>query len=123
MATVFYYNYKGYQISEIVDRTSINLNFDATVRGAELETNWEPAPGLKFSFAGGYEDTRVDNGQQAVDLMDRTAGNSDWVVVKPFITQASNCIVPAYVIAEMLYEGGFRFPALAATLGVITKIL
>src|SRR6185437_9267431 len=33
---VFFYNYKGYQISEIVDRTSINLNFDATVRGAEL---------------------------------------------------------------------------------------
>ena len=34
---VFYYNYKDYQISEIVDRTSINLNFDATVKGAELK--------------------------------------------------------------------------------------
>ena len=53
---VFYYDYKDYQISEIVDRTSINLNFNATVKGAELETTWEPAPGLKFSFAGGYED-------------------------------------------------------------------
>src|SRR6185437_8591292 len=31
---VFYYDYKGYQISQIVDRTSINLNFDATVKGA-----------------------------------------------------------------------------------------
>ncbi len=60
---VFFYNYTGYQISEIVDRTSINLNFNATVKGAELEATYEPLPGLKFNFAGGYEDTRIDNGQ------------------------------------------------------------
>ena len=52
------YNYKGYQISRIVDRTAINDNFNATVKGAELEATWEPMPGLKFNFAGGYEDTR-----------------------------------------------------------------
>ncbi len=54
---VFYYDYKGYQISQIVDRTSINLNFDAKVKGAELEATWEPVPGLRFNFAGGLEDT------------------------------------------------------------------
>ena len=95
---IFYYDYKNYQISEIVDRTSVNLNFNATVKGAELETNWEPAPGLKFSFAGGYEDTRIDNGQSEIDLMDRTAGMPGWLVVKPFVSQSSNCILPAYVI-------------------------
>jgi iron complex outermembrane receptor protein len=99
---VFYYNYKNYQISEIVDRTSINLNFNATVRGAELETTWEPAPGLKFTFAGGYENATLNRGDSAVDLMDRTAGNPDWMVVKRFVTQASNCILPTYVVAEML---------------------
>ena len=97
-ADVFYYDYKDYQISEIVDRTAINSNFNATVKGAELETSWQPVPGLKFSFAGGYEDTRIANGQSAVDLMDRTAGNPGWVLVKPFITQASNCILPDSVI-------------------------
>ena len=51
---VFYYDYKGYQISQIVDRTSINLNFNAKVKGAELEATWEPMPGLRFNFAGGY---------------------------------------------------------------------
>jgi iron complex outermembrane recepter protein len=96
---VFYYDYKGYQISQIVDRTSINLNFDATVKGAEIESSWQPLPGLKFNFAGGYEDTRVKNGQQAIDLMDRTAGMPGWMVVKPFATQASNCILPDYVVA------------------------
>ena len=101
---VFYYNYKDYQISEIVDRTSINLNFNATVRGAELETDWQPALGLKFTFAGGYEDATLNNGDQAVDLMDRadSANHPDWMVVKPFVTQASNCVLPTYVVAEML---------------------
>jgi len=100
----FFYNYKGYQISRIVDRTSINDNFNATVRGAELETSWEPVPGLKFNFAGGYEDTRVDNGQSSVDLIDRAdlANHPGWMVVKPFVTQASNCVLPVYVIVEML---------------------
>jgi iron complex outermembrane receptor protein len=96
---IFFYNYKSYQISEIVDRTAINLNFDATVKGAELEATWEPLAGLRFNFAGGYEYTRLANGSKAVDLMDRTAGNPDWIVNKPFPTQASNCIMPVYVIA------------------------
>ncbi len=97
---VFYYDYTGYQISRIVDRTAINDNFDATVRGAELEAMYEPLPGLKFNFAGGYEDTRIKDGQSSVDLMDRTAGMPGWILVKPFVTQASNCILPDYVIAE-----------------------
>ena len=97
---VFYYNYKDYQISEIVDRTAINLNFDATVKGAELEASLEPIPGLKFSFAGGYEDARLAEGSKSVDLMDRTAGHPGWHVVKPYIGEASNCILPDSVIVN-----------------------
>ena len=105
---VFFYNYTGYQISRIVDRTAINDNFNATVKGAELEAMWEPIPGLKFNFAGGYEDTRINNGQSSIDLMDRTAGNPDWMVVKPFVTQASNCILPTYVVAQILKDDNTR---------------
>jgi len=107
---VFYYDYKGYQISEIVDRTSINLNFDATVKGAELETTWEPTPGLKFTFAGGYEQTRLADGSKSIDLMDRTAGNANWVLVKPFVTQASNCVLPVYVISFLLINDTYSIP-------------
>ncbi|HEY5238143.1 MAG TPA: TonB-dependent receptor [Rhizomicrobium sp.] len=103
---VFYYDYKDYQISEIVDRTAINLNFNATVKGAELESTWEPVPGLRFNFAGGYENTRIANGQQAIDLMDRTAGNPAWMVVRPFPTQTSSCIFPTAVVNEII--SGFR---------------
>jgi outer membrane receptor protein involved in Fe transport len=97
-ASTFYYNYENYQISEIVDRTSVNLNFDAHVKGAELEATWEPIPGLRFNFAGGYEDARLAKGSRAVDLMDRTAGNPNWVVVRPDLTEASNCILPVAVV-------------------------
>jgi outer membrane receptor protein involved in Fe transport len=103
-ADVFYYNYENYQISEIVDRTAINLNFDAHVKGAEVESTWEPVPGLRFNFAGGWEDTALAKGSQSIDLMDRTAGNSNWMVVKPFATQASNCILPTYVVAAFIKE-------------------
>ncbi len=108
---VFFYNYTGYQISRIVDRTAINDNFNATVKGAELEAMWEPLPGLKFNFAGGYEDTRVKNGQSSIDLMDRTAGQPGWVLVKPFVSQASNCVLPDYVVAAMLLDNHKVIPS------------
>jgi iron complex outermembrane receptor protein len=100
----FYYNYENYQVSEIVDRTAINQNFDAHAEGAELEATWEPLPGLRFNFAGGWEDTALAKGDQAVDLMDRTAGHPGWFVMKPFVTESSNCIFPTYV-AENLSSG------------------
>jgi len=103
-ADVFYYKYQNYQISQIVDRTAVNLNFNADVKGAEIESTWEPVPGLRFNFSGGYENTRLANGSQAIDLMDRTGGHTDWMVVKPFLTQTSNCILPTVVINEELEE-------------------
>jgi iron complex outermembrane receptor protein len=102
---IFYYNYAGYQISEIEDRTAINNNFNAHVEGAELETNWEPLPGLKFSLAQGFENTALAGGDQSVDLLDRTAGNPNWIVVKPSLTVASNCILPTYVVAAIMEQG------------------
>ncbi len=103
-ADVFYYKYQNYQISEIVDRTSVNLNFDAHVKGAEVEATWEPVPGLRFNLSGGYENATLDAGSKAIDLMDRTAGNKDWVVIKPFPTMTSNCIISAAAANELLAD-------------------
>ena len=99
---VFFYDYKGYQISQIVDRTSVNLNFNATVKGAELESTWEPLPGLRFNLSGGLQTSSIDNGQSAIDLMDRTAGHQGWVVVKPFVSDTSNCILPASTVRQLI---------------------
>jgi len=103
-ADVFYYDYKGYQISQIIDRTSININVDAKVKGVELESTWEPIPGLRFNLAGGFEQSRINDGQSSIDLMDRTAGHEDWMVVKPFIQQTSNCILPTAVVESLFAQ-------------------
>jgi outer membrane receptor protein involved in Fe transport len=108
---VFYYIYKNYQISRIVDRTAINDNFNAHVNGAELEANWEPLPGLRFNFGGGYEDATADKGQSSVDLIDRAdlADHPGWMVFKPFVSQTSNCVLPVYVVAELLAQNTFSY--------------
>ncbi len=77
-------------------------------KAQRLESTWEPLPGLRFNFAGGWEDTALADGSKALDLMNRTAGISGWVVVKPFVSEASNCILPAYVVAAMLITQGAR---------------
>ena len=59
-------------------------------------------PGLRFNFAGGWEDSALAEGTHSVDLIDRTAGDPDWIVVKPFVTNASNCVFPTYVVATLL---------------------
>jgi iron complex outermembrane recepter protein len=111
---IFLYKYQNYQLSQIIDRTAVNMNVNATVKGAEVETSWSPIPGLKLGFNGGYEDTRVDNGQAAIDVMDRTAGHSDWMVVKPFITETSNCILPTVVVNEVLAHTSLAYACVLA---------
>ncbi|HEX6859961.1 MAG TPA: TonB-dependent receptor [Caulobacteraceae bacterium] len=93
----FYYDYKDYQVSEIVDRSAFNRNFDAKVWGIELESEWRPLENLKLGLKVGYEKTRIGDGEQAIDLMDRTAGDSRWMVVRPFPTYASSCILPTWL--------------------------
>ncbi len=96
--TGFYYDYKGYQISRIIDRAAVNSNFDAKIWGLEVEADWLATEMLRLGFRGGYTQTRMADGSQAVDLMDRTAGNPDWVVAKPFPSLASNCILPTELV-------------------------
>ncbi|HEX5776260.1 MAG TPA: TonB-dependent receptor, partial [Caulobacteraceae bacterium] len=93
----FYYDYKGYQISQIIDRSAFNSNFDAEVWGLEIEADWRPIENLKLGFKGGYQGTRVADGEQAIDIMDRTAGREGWVVTRPFPAYTENCILPTYV--------------------------
>jgi iron complex outermembrane recepter protein len=93
----FYYDYKDYQISYIVDRSAVNLNFDSRVWGLELEADWRPLENLRLGFKGGYENTKVADGEKAIDLMDRTAGHAGWLLIRPFPTNSSSCILPAYL--------------------------
>ncbi len=129
--SAFYYDYSDYQISKILDRSAYNENFDATVWGLELESVFAPTPDTLFNASIGYLRTRVADGEQSIDLIDRTDGGhrryvpdpealgarssettyfpqgfDEWVVVKPWITAASNCIVPRELL-EAKIEAGY----------------
>jgi iron complex outermembrane receptor protein len=96
--TAFYYDYEGYQTSEIRNRSAVNSNYDAEVWGAEIEADWRVTDALRIGFKGGYNGTRIADGQSAIDLMDRTAGDPNWVVIRPYPTVPSNCILPVEVV-------------------------
>jgi len=101
-ADAFFYNYKDYQVSQIVDRSALNENYDANMWGAELEVAWRPTPRLRFNGNVGYLGTRIANGMKSIDVMNRTQGNPDWTVVKPWIQLASNCIAPTSLVQKII---------------------
>ncbi|WP_395945531.1 TonB-dependent receptor [Brevundimonas sp.] len=105
-ATGFYYDYKDYQVSQIVDRISLNENFDATLWGVELEVVYKPAPAVQIDGNLGYLKTRVADGEGSIDVMNRTQGDPDWITLRPWIQVPSNCVAPRE-LAETILNGDF----------------
>lgn len=101
-ATAFFYDYKGYQVSQIVDRIALNENFDATSWGLEFEAAWRPSRAFRVDANLGYLKTRLKKGSQSVDVMNRTQGNPDWVLLRPFLQVPSNCIAPRAYVERIL---------------------
>lgn len=116
--TAFFYNYEGYQISAIVNRTSANFNVDAEITGLELETIWNPASTFVINANLGLLDAQVVD-TFGVDTLDRTNGRSDLVVLKLF-PGASNCVISAAGYATVLgaIDAGVLDPG--STLGLCT---
>lgn len=101
-AAAFYYNYEDYQVSQIVDRLALNENFDAEMWGADLELAYRPTSKLRFNANFGYLKTKIGKGEESIDVMNRTQGNADYVVVKPFMQLPSNCIVPTATVQKII---------------------
>lgn len=106
-ANAFLYDYTDYQVSQIVDRLALNENFDAKMWGAELELAWRPTSRFRANANFGYLGTRIANGMKSVDVMNRTQGNPDWVVVKSWLQLASNCIAPKAIVEKIGQNGIF----------------
>ncbi|PAL20620.1 TonB-dependent receptor [Sphingopyxis sp. GW247-27LB] len=97
-AGAFYYDYSNYQVSQIRDRTAVNENFDAKVWGAEFSAIFEPVDRLRFNANVGYLKTRIGKGAKSIDPMNRTLGNPDYQVFKPWVQLPSNCVAPTQVV-------------------------
>ena len=102
--TGFYYDYSGYQISRIVNRTVVNDNLNAHIKGAEFEGIWEPIRHLRFNANVGYLDTNIQGGA-LVDVLNRTQGNPNLIVAKNAIT-ANNCVLNATGVGTFLAATG-----------------
>jgi len=107
--TVWYYDYRNYQISTIVANTSVNSNINATLDGLEAEFRWKPDTRWDFNLNLALTESRVGNTMQ-VDTRNPTAGDPNTLLLKDAnltTTNAGNCV---------LYYGGSNFTSDFATL-------
>jgi outer membrane receptor protein involved in Fe transport len=109
-STYFNYDYQGYQVSKIVNRTSLNENIDAKIWGLEFEGNWAPTDRLLLTLNAGYLNTEITEGS-SIDLLNRTQGRSGLTVLKA--DNASNCVAPTKGVAAV--QAGINAGALPAT--------
>jgi outer membrane receptor protein involved in Fe transport len=90
---VWYYDYKGYQVSSIVNRSSLNTNINATLYGVEGEFIWAPSDThWQFNLNIGITHSAIGSGNDMqVDPRNPTHGDPNSIVLKDF--QGSNCII------------------------------
>jgi outer membrane receptor protein involved in Fe transport len=114
-ATVFTYDYTGYQISRIVNLSSVNDNIDAKIYGAEFELVFNPLDGMRIDANIGYLNTEIQtsDASRSVDVMNRTQGDASLSVIKGF--SGTNCVAPTSQLAQILgaINAGFITSALA----------
>ena len=103
---IWYYNYKGYQVSSIVGNTSVNLNLNsANLWGLEGEFVWAPTDQWQFGLNLSHESSRIGN-QLLLDTRNPTGGRSDVVLIKDdniSSAAAQNCVL--YNFNPMLNGG------------------
>ena len=104
--TGFYYDYGGYQITQIVNRTSANFNVDAKITGLELEYLWTPADNWLLTANLGLLKSELQ-GTTSVDVLDRTNSDPNFVAIKN-ATNYTSCVVSAQGYATVLgaIQGG-----------------
>jgi outer membrane receptor protein involved in Fe transport len=113
-ADAFYYNYNGYQISSIVDKSSVNLNINAKIYGAEFESVYSPIRNFTVNANIGYLHTRIDNNQFEVDTLNLTQGNPNYTLLHA--DDGTACLAPTNYLAALIAGGA---PAPFLNSGVI----
>ena len=115
-ADIWYYNYEGLQISQILDNDSINANVNSRMYGAEGNFVWAPTDNWALNFNVGYTHSAIGD-NFLVDPRNPTAGLANAVLIKddtPTATAAQNCAV--YLINGQTMAPGDN-PAVTAAFG------
>ncbi|WP_194744359.1 TonB-dependent receptor [Thermaurantiacus tibetensis] len=106
--TGFYYDYKGLQLSRIINRTSFNDNTDATIYGIEGEFIVAPTPRWLFNVSVSWLHTKVKE-LSLVDVRDPSGGRNDAVIIKD-LAGGANCVfqVPGNPGLANAFVAGFN---------------
>ena len=81
--TYFYYDYEDLQISKVVQQTSLNENFSATVQGFEGEFVWVPDQHWRLTANLAWLDTEMDGGE-SIDPADiNRLGTTENIITEP----------------------------------------
>lgn len=88
--TAFKYDYEGYQVSKIVDRTSLNENIDAKIWGLEAEFTYAPNENWLTNLTLSMLDTEITDAE-SIDGRDPTDGEAGYILIKD-LANASNCV-------------------------------
>ena len=108
----FYYDYEGYQISSIINRTSVNQNVDATELGFEGEFYYQITDNFRIDSTIGLLNSELADQDPLLDTYDQTGGDPNYVVVKDAAT-TQNCIALLSEVNALLAS-----PAAAAAAGI-----
>ncbi|MDE3114418.1 MAG: TonB-dependent receptor, partial [Pseudomonadota bacterium] len=92
---IWYYDYKGLQVSKIENNTSVNENINAKLYGVEGEFIWAPDEHWQFSL--NYAHTHSDIGNSSsIDPRNPTNGNTNALLIKDATisgTVGENCVL------------------------------
>ena len=92
-AGFFFYDYEGFQVSKIQNRTGINENIDVEIMGVELESFWTPIENLAFDLSVSWIDSEIQKAA-IFDPSDPTGGVPGAVAIKDPAFNGSNSVVP-----------------------------
>jgi iron complex outermembrane recepter protein len=70
--------------------------------GLELETLFQPTRNLQLFANVGYLNTRIADGEGSIDVMNRTQGDPDWTLIRPWVQVPSSCIAPTELVENVL---------------------
>jgi outer membrane receptor protein involved in Fe transport len=96
--TGFYYDYTGYQISQVIGLNEDTSNVNANIYGVEFESVWEPVDRLRLNAEVGYLHTSIGPGQ-SIDIFDLTQGDRNLTYLKSL---TSACVGATSGVAELV---------------------
>ena len=119
--TGFYYLENGYQVSTIVNKSSVNSNINAKLYGVEFESLWQPVKDLTLNTNIGYLHTEITSGQE-LDQINLTNNNANLQVVKA--SDGSNCVANATGLATLLaiQSGAINVPGITGNANALLGV-